>query len=402
MYLQLHQNDGNYHPQPLQMTLTTKLRLTYRLQYLHNAIAGGLGIIDVAVPEQIEDTERPEDPSEYPTGNLQENGKDSSSESGKPEMVDLAELHEERAEILRDSNQVLGGQEMPKYAKLQQQTLERSQDEHTQLSQIDLDANDDLEEIGYQSGVREHDVKDGQRNDELAAIDDSTTASSSSSVSNQNPKAHSSPPDYAGDIDYNEQEELQESSATSSTLKGDASDRGHTEGEEDVTAGYNSYVPLPNQKSRRNDEVDETPPTEPYYPDESYGLDIGFDNPLPNDHMSPDLSGTSNDAAETSSVTLAPPKETSRRASDAFDEINYDEDEEYDDDEAEDQDHNSAEHPGDLQGISTAQPEIGYSRAESPLLLTPSLKRARADEDDALISTSETSGLQPWFQSVRD
>ena len=48
IYLKLQHNDGLDYPDPLQMTLTTKLSFSHRFEYLHSAAAGGVGFLDVA------------------------------------------------------------------------------------------------------------------------------------------------------------------------------------------------------------------------------------------------------------------------------------------------------------------------------------------------------------------
>lgn len=61
LYLQLKQNDGVDDPDPLFMTLTTKMKLANRLEYLYTAVAEGKGFADVVQLQASDTTEDGED-----------------------------------------------------------------------------------------------------------------------------------------------------------------------------------------------------------------------------------------------------------------------------------------------------------------------------------------------------
>ena len=82
IYLKLHHNDGLADPDPLQMTLTTKLSFPHRLEYLLGAVAEGKGLLDVTKSSKAEYLGDFEEGSEYNGENLQETAAPFGSEAG--------------------------------------------------------------------------------------------------------------------------------------------------------------------------------------------------------------------------------------------------------------------------------------------------------------------------------
>ena len=62
LYLQLQENDGVERPAPFYITLTTKLRLAQRLEYLYTAAADGKGLTHVAQSMYLDEVENLNDP----------------------------------------------------------------------------------------------------------------------------------------------------------------------------------------------------------------------------------------------------------------------------------------------------------------------------------------------------
>ncbi|MCJ1475456.1 hypothetical protein MMC13_004118 [Lambiella insularis] len=378
---ELQQNDGNHQPEPLQMTLTTKPSLPHRLQYLQNAIAEGLGLVDVALPEHIDDGERSEDPNQDHAEHFHMDEENSTSDSRAPfegetifaEPSDGTAGHSGVSDLLPERQDELES------VKVQEFLLRVSQDNETDSRQLESAADDKpLEETTTENDAREHE-KNSLRSENVAVIDHSKAAPGSPSAS-----------DDAGDIVYNEQEESHGSSATSSTLRGDASEGGREDG---VVVGSNPTDSPSDEKACQSNDIVETADTRPDHPDGLYDFDIGFGNTEPHDNLGPDLTGASKATVKSSSVSPAPQRKSSRSVSDIDnDEINYDEDEEEHEinDEPEDQSYEDINRAGDLhEGISTQFGSPGES-----LKRPQSLKRGRADEDDALISTAESIDLK--------
>ncbi|MCJ1247168.1 hypothetical protein MMC30_004380 [Trapelia coarctata] len=88
IYSKLHHNDGLDNPDPLQMTLTTKLSFHHRLEYLRSAVAGGVGFLDAAQLTRAKNEYMGEfeEESEYDGDNFQEK-----TESFKPEADNATE-----------------------------------------------------------------------------------------------------------------------------------------------------------------------------------------------------------------------------------------------------------------------------------------------------------------------
>ena len=413
IYLQLQQNDGTEHPAALQITLSTKLSFSNRLEYLYSAIAGGVGFSDIATLEKAKEIDRPTEQSEAHNSTSRDIPESCSIEVQKPTSEEEQKNAGQNGteEFSNDPYMMSSEQQGPEEST---QVVALSLLEPPQQAQREADLH---ERSRYNHEPRDSNTSDEQEHDQSATVENSEEHSNSHTDNVWISEASSQPQRIAEQTASGEQdEELQASSTTSSTLDGDGSDipGGESNGEPpDNGMSTNDQNNLGLVAGETDDDhwsivdaVRDEDGKETYDRNHGGGYDAGPESvattlDVESDHLQTEVNKyNSSQGVEVKfedSVNNTNPainKQESCASSEIDnDEITYDEEDEFE----EKCDAEDAGSPNSVLSAEEQDSESGLDHSDELAARPDSLKRLRPGEDDELSSLNNTQG-RPFDQ----